>query len=387
MATVLLARQMLTPLESVGNAVLVIEDGAIAAAGSRDAVSLPANARVVDLGDSILTPGLIDIHLHGGAGHDVMEGSEEALACVEQLLVCHGVTSYCPTTVTAPLDDTMESLEKLAAAVQKAQRTRAPERAQPVGIHLEGPFLSHARAGVHPPNYLQRASVEIFREMWNASAGQIRMLTIAPELEGALGLIAHAAGRGVCVSIGHTNADETEAAAGIQAGARHVTHTFNAMRRMEHRDPGVLGVVLTNDELTADIIADGLHVEPTVVDLFLRAKGLDRAVLITDAVSATGMPDGKYRLGSFEVQVHDGRCESHGKLAGSLLTLDRAVRNVMRFARLSFQDCIRLATMNPARVLGLQERKGVLKAGADADIAVFSPTGEVRRTIVRGMVH
>jgi N-acetylglucosamine-6-phosphate deacetylase len=155
---------------------------------------------------------------------------------------------------------------------------------------------------------------------------------------------------------------------------------------MEHRDPGVLGVVLTDDSITADIIVDGLHVEPEVVDLFLRTKGLDRAVLISDALSATGMPDGTYRLGMFEVQVRDGRCESHGKLAGSVLTLDQAIGNVMRFARLSFQDGLRLATLNPARVLGIENRKGVLKPGADADIAVFTPEGTVRQTIVRGMV-
>jgi N-acetylglucosamine-6-phosphate deacetylase len=387
MAIVLLARQMLTPLSAVANAVLVLEDGVIVAAGSRDDISLPPNARVVDLGDSLLTPGLIDIHMHGGAGRDVMEGSDDALASIERQLVRHGVTGYCPTTVTAPLEDTMESLGKLAAAVQWAQVAAEEDRAQPLGIHLEGPFLSHARPGVHPPSYLQRASMAIFREMWEAAAGEIRLLTMAPELEGALPLISEATARGVCVSMGHTNADAAEAAAGMQAGARHVTHTFNAMRRMEHRNPGVLGVVLTNDAITADIIVDGLHVEPCIVDLFLRAKGLDRAVLITDAVSATGMPDGSYRLGSFEVQVRDGRCESHGKLAGSVLTMDRALRNVMSFARLTFQDSIRLATINPARVLGLQQRKGVLKAGADADITVFSPLGEVRQTIVRGLIQ
>ena len=212
------------------------------------------------------------------------------------------------------------------------------------------------------------------------------MLTIAPELERALEVISSATRRGICVSIGHSNADLPQATAGVKAGARHATHTFNAMRRMTHRDSGVLGEILTNNSLTADIIADGMHVEPSVVDLFVRVKGLDRAVLITDAISATGMPDGTYRLGSFEVQVRDGRCESYGKLAGSVLTMDRALKNVMSFARLSFQDSVRLATVNPARVLGVEGRKGVLRAGADADVAVFLPSGEVRRTIVRGMV-
>jgi N-acetylglucosamine-6-phosphate deacetylase len=191
----------------------------------------------------------------------------------------------------------------------------------------------------------------------------------------------------VCVSIGHSNADFAQADAGVKAGARHATHTFNAMRRLDHRDSGLLGVVLTDDTLTADIIADGVHVDPVMVDLFLRAKGPGEAVLITDAISATGMPDGTYRLGAFEVQVQNGRCESHGKLAGSVLTLDRAICNVMQFAKVSFQAAVRMASLNPARVLGIEQRKGVLQAGADADISVFSPAGEVRQTIVGGQVN
>jgi N-acetylglucosamine-6-phosphate deacetylase len=382
--TALLARQLLTPLVRVDDAVLVIDEGIIAAVGARADISLPSNARVVDFGDAILTPGLIDIHIHGGAGYDVMDSSDDGMAAIERLMPLHGVTSYCPTTVTAPLEQTLTALEKLAAAVEEGKTRPNHDRAQPLGIHLEGPFLSHARRGVHPSIDLQRVSTASFDTMWNAAAGKVSMLTIAPELNGALELITMAASRGVCVSIGHTNADLTQTSAGVQAGARHATHTFNAMRRMTHRDPGVLGELLTNNAVTADIIVDGLHVDPAVVELFMRVKGMDRAVLITDAISATGMPDGLYRLGSFEVQVRDGRCESYGKLAGSVLTLDVALRNVMKFARLTFQDSLRLATINPARVLHLENQKGVLKPGSDADIAVFSPNGEVRRTIVRG---
>lgn len=384
--TVLSARQMFTPLESVEDAALVIEDGFIVSAGPREAIEVPTSARVIDFGDAILTPGLIDIHVHGGAGRDVMEGSDEALGCVERLIAHHGVTSYCPTTVTAPMDTTLASLEKLAAAVKREKTNGHADRAQPLGIHLEGPFLSHARRGVHPSKDLQSASVRIFAPILEAAGGTISLLTIAPELSGALEIIAHAAGRGIRVSLGHTNADAAQAQAGIKAGARHATHTFNAMRRIEHRNTGVVGVILTEDSMTADIIADGVHLEPAMVEIFVRAKGLDRAVLISDATSATGMPDGVYHLGSFEVEVKDGRCQAYGKLAGSVLTMDRAVRNVMSFARLSFQDSVRLATLNPACVVGMEDRKGTLKPGADADVTVFTPNGEVRQTIVCGMV-
>ncbi|MGA3318048.1 MAG: N-acetylglucosamine-6-phosphate deacetylase [Candidatus Korobacteraceae bacterium] len=389
MSTILLARQLLTPLERIEDAALVMDRGIIAAVGNRDAVSIPSQERVVDLGDSILTPGLIDMHVHGGAGHDVMEGCDESLAAIERLMVRHGVTSYCPTTVTAPLDQTLKSLEDLARAAERADGDggRDSTRAQPLGIHLEGPFLSHARRGVHPAIYLQPASSEAFNQMWDAAAGRIRVLTIAPELEGALDLIVDASRRGVCVSVGHSNATLVQAIAGIQAGVRHATHTFNAMRRFDHRDPGLLGAILTDRRLTADIIADGIHVAPIVVDLFVRCKGVDGAVLITDGISATGMPDGTYRLGSFEVQVRDNRCESHGKLAGSVLTLDRAVRNMMSFAKVSFQDSIRMATLNPARVLGIEHRKGLLQPGADADVVVFSSAGEVLHTVVGGALN
>ena len=389
MPTVLLARQLLTPLERIADAALVMEDGIIAAVGPREAVTVPAGAQTIDFGDSILAPGMIDIHVHGGAGHDVMEGSSEALEAIERLMARHGVTSYCPTTVTAPMDETLQALVDLAAAMEEREHCGSadPSRARPLGVHLEGPFLSHARRGVHPSMHLQPPSREIFDRMWDAAAGRVRILTIAPELEGALDLISDASRRGVCVSIGHSNATLAQANAGIKAGARHATHTFNAMRRLEHRDAGLLGAILTDRAVTADIIADGIHVEPVVVDLFLRAKGVDGAVLITDGVSATGMPDGTYRLGSFEVEVRDGLCESHGKLAGSVLTLDKAVRNAMAFAKISLQNSIQMATLNPARVLGIEGRKGSLRAGADADIAVFSPGGEVLQTIVGGMLN
>ena len=214
MATVLLARQFLTPLERIEDAALLIEDGIILALGTRDAVSTPANARVVDFGDAVLAPGLIDLHIHGGAGHDVMEGSDESLAAIERMMARHGVTSYCPTTVTAPMDRTLKALEDLGKAAQRAESDGPPDptRARPLGIHLEGPFLSHARRGVHPSLYLQPPSVDLFNQMWDASAGRIRVLTIAPELEGALELIANAARRGVCVSLGHSNATMPQAA-------------------------------------------------------------------------------------------------------------------------------------------------------------------------------
>jgi N-acetylglucosamine-6-phosphate deacetylase len=343
---------------------------------------------VVDFPGGILAPGFIDLHIHGGAGHDVMEAGVDALAPVERLLARHGVSSYFPTTVTAPLDATLSALERMADAIEAAKdvadhSTRATElRSRPWGIHLEGPFISYCRRGVHPPEDLLTPSLGAFERFWQAARGHIRMLTIAPELPGAIEVITEAAKRGVCVSLGHSDAELNAARAGVAAGARHATHTFNAMRPLGHRDPGVLGEVLTDERLSADIIVDGIHVDPAVVELFLKAKGPDAAVLITDATSATGMPDGCYRLGSLEVEVKDGKVMNRGNLAGSVLTMDLAVRNVMKFARWDLQQAVRLATFNPAKVAGLGG--GCLKTSAPADLVVLNAQGEVTKMIIQG---
>jgi N-acetylglucosamine-6-phosphate deacetylase len=228
-------------------------------------------------------------------------------------------------------------------------------------------------------------TTEIFNRFWQAARGHIRLMTIAPEVEGALEVIAEASQRGVCVSLGHSEADLASTRKGVAAGARHATHTFNAMRPLLHRDPGIVGEVLTNQRLTADVIADGIHVDPVVVEVFLKEKGVESAVLITDATAATGMPDGKYRLGALEVEVKDGKCLRDGRLAGSVLTMDRAVRNAMSFAGWNLQQAVRIASANPARVAGAKN-KGVLQPGADADFVVLSAEGEIRATIINGKV-
>jgi N-acetylglucosamine-6-phosphate deacetylase len=379
------ANLLFTPLDRIERPLVLVEDGVIAEVASRAGRDVPGNCRVVDFGDGILAPGFIDIHIHGGGGHDVMEAGADVLPPVERLLAAHGVSSYFPTTVTAPMDATLAALARLADAIEAAEKSSPGElRARPLGIHLEGPFISHKRRGVHPPENLLAPSVAAFDRFWQAARGHIRVLTIAPELPGAVEVIAEASARGVCVSLGHSDADLDAARAGFAAGARHATHTFNSMRPLDHRGPGILGEVLTDARLSADIIADGIHLDPVIVELFLKAKGPDAAVLITDATAATGMPDGRYRLGSLEVEVKDGRCMAGGKLAGSVLTMDRAVRNVVQFARWDLQQAVRLATANPARVAGVKQG-GVLEAGATADLVVLSPSGEVRKTVVRGV--
>ncbi len=388
---VLSANLLYTPQHEIQNPLVFIEDGLITDVSSRAQREIPKNATESDLtrdfADAILAPGFVDIHMHGGAGLDVMRASAAELPRLNKFLTTHGVTGYFPTTVAAPLDQTCAALGRFADVIEAAQASRGNNgdavQAFPLGIHMEGPFLSHKRRGVHPAENLLEPTLEIFEQLWQAARGHVSMMTIAPELPGALEVIAEATRRKVCVSIGHSDAVIKAARAGVQAGARHATHTFNAMRPLDHRDPGIVGEVLTDGQLTADIIADGIHVAPEVVQLFLQAKGKENSVLITDAISATGMPDGTYQLGPIQVSVKQGRCTMDGKLAGSVLTMDRAVRNVTRFAGWSLQDAVQAATLNPARAVGLKQC-GVVAPGAEANLVLMTPAGEVMKTMVRG---
>ena len=379
----LTAKALLTPLERIEHPIVMVEGKSIAKVTSQSETQIPPGAKHVDYGDCVLTPGLVDIHIHGSAGHDVMQPDEQGLRRMEEFLAKRGITSYYPTTVAAPLDATLRSLEWMANSIESAQLNSV--RAQALGIHLEGPFLSHIRRGVHLPENLLQPSIATFDKFWEAARGHIRVMTIAPELVGAVELIAEANRRGVCVSVGHSDADLATTRAAVAAGARHATHTFNAMRPLDHRAPGILGEVLSNPKVTADVIADGIHVHPTVVRFLLEAKGEQGAVLITDAMSAAGMPDGPYKLGGMDVEVKDGRVTREGSLAGSVLTLDRAVRNVMEFAGWDLRPAIRIGTINPAQVAGAKG-KGQIQAGADADLLALSENGEVRATMVKGQI-
>lgn len=383
MRTLLSAGSVITPTVAIPDAAVLVEDGRVVSVGPR--ASFEAPAQTFEFPDALLAPGLVDIHIHGAAGYDTMHLTGEGALAMGRLLASRGVTSYVPTTVTASEADTLPALDGLARCLA----SRAPGEidqpvAQPLGVHLEGPFISLARRGVHPPQHIQDASLAILNRYIEAAQGTVAIITIAPEIPGAIEMVRNASARGIVCSIGHSNAEYDEAQAAIDAGARHATHTFNAMRPIEHRSPGVTGAVLTDRRLYADIIADGLHVLPPMVDLFLRCKGVERAVLISDAISATGMPAGNYLLGDFDVQVEGLRCDCHGKLAGSVLTLDYAVRNVMQFAGWTLQNAVRIATLNPAQLLGLEHRKGQLIPGADADLVVLSQQGDVLRTFIGG---
>ena len=375
------ASRLYTPRVEVRRPVVMVESGTIVEIASQEERPVPP-CRRIDLGEATLAPGYVDIHVHGGAGCDVMDRDLGGLRAMEAHLARHGVSGYLATTMTAPLDRILQALERLAKAITM-RGTAGEKRARPLGIHLEGPFLNRARRGVHPEAEILAPSARTFVKMWEASEGQVRLITLAPEVEGAAEVIAEAAKRNVKVSAGHSDATLEAERAAVRLGVRHATHAFNAMPPLGHRDPGMLGEVLTNAAVSADIIADGIHVDAAVVRMFLALKGADKAVLISDGIAATGMPDGRYHLGQVEVDVREGRCTAGGRLAGSVLTLDRAVQNVMRFAEWTLQDAVRLATGNAAAAAGLG-MCGRLEAGVPADMVALGPDGEVRGMVLGG---
>jgi N-acetylglucosamine-6-phosphate deacetylase len=381
MTTLLTARRLITADATLEYPRIAIHpDGTIASIESGDPVAE----------ETTLTAAFFDIHVHGAAGHDAMEATSDALARIGGFLAAKGVAHYLATTVTAPIDPTLHALEGIADAIDAAEPIDETPVARPVGIHLEGPFISHAKRGVHPPADIQPPSIPLFERMRQAARGHIRLMTIAPETPGALDLIEYATRKGTHISLGHSDATAEQTRPAIAAGASSATHTFNAMRRLDHREPGIAGVVLDTQALYAELICDGIHVAPEFVRLWLRAKGEDRAILVTDGVSATGMPNGNYFLGELEVTVVDARCLSTidlargvETLAGSVLTMDRAVANLRRFTGASLASAVHLASRNPARMLGL-DHLAQIAVGRPANFNLFSADGSLQQTILHG---
>jgi N-acetylglucosamine-6-phosphate deacetylase len=388
-STVLTARRLYDGSRLHDHPIVVLDGARIASISTRAAGAIPAGARILDFPEATLAPSFFDIHIHGAAGHDAMEATPEALAAIGAFLASRGTARFLATTVTAPVDATLRAVAGLARIIgrQGNQATDiATAAAIPLGIHLEGPFLSHAKRGVQPAEHLLAPDIALFDRLCDAAEGHVRLITLAPELPGAPELAAHATARGVRVSLGHSNATAAETRAAIAAGARSATHTFNAMRPLDHREPGILGTVLTDDSVYAELICDGIHSMPEIARLWWRAKGPNRAILVTDAMSAAGMPDGEYRLGGLTVQVANGRAMCDGVLAGSVLTLDRALSNFLAFTGATLEQGLRLLTGNPAALTGFEAEAGSLAPGSPANLVAVSPDGHLAASFVNGIL-
>lgn len=385
----IMAGTIYTPTEEIRGGVILIEGQRISKVGTREQVKIPPNTPIVDNQDRIVAPGFIDLHIHGAAGRDLMEGTIEAVSAVSSFLARHGTTAFVATTVTASLERTLQAAKGLGEIIRSLQGAHvAADRlpgAHPIGIHFEGPFLNVKKRGAHPASQIQKPSVEVAARIIDSAGGTARIFTLAPELEGALAVLEYARSKGMKIGIGHSNATFEEAERAITAGATHVVHVYNAMRPFTHRDSGIIGAALIDDRVSAELICDGVHVEPTAVSLLVKAKGLDKMLLVTDSLSGAGMPDGNYRLGNFTVHVAGGVCRTvEGNLAGSTVTLDAAVRNLAAYTGIPYQRCLVAATLNPARLLGLEKQKGVIAAGSDADLVVLDKNYFVTQTYVAG---
>jgi N-acetylglucosamine-6-phosphate deacetylase len=366
------ARKLVTSDGEIDYPVVSVEDGLILEVAPGEPNS----------SDETLSAPFLDVHVHGACTHDFMASTLREIDAVGQFLARHGVGHYLPTTVTSPLDLTLRALETLADAIEAGAASQQP-KALPVGIHLEGPFVSHIKRGVHPAACILEPSVALFDRFQQAARGHIRLMTLAPELPNALELIEHATRAGVRVTMGHSNATAAETRAAISAGATSSTHLFNAMRPLDHREIGIVGAILDRDEVYAEAICDGVHVDPAIVRLWLKAKGEHKAILVTDGMSATGMPDGTYMLGDFPVEVRGGVCLAGKTLAGSVLTMDKAVENLRAFTGSSLAVAVRLASRNPAAMLNLPHLAAV-EPGQPANFNIFDETGTRTGSYFRG---
>jgi N-acetylglucosamine-6-phosphate deacetylase len=367
-----------TPRQVIPDGVALVEDGIIAAVGRRGSVIRLAEAQVIDGQGLVLAPGMIDLQLNGAFGCD-FTGDPASIWAVAARLPCYGVTAFLPTVITSPLEGVTSAMEAF-----RRRPHAEPVGAIPLGLHLEGPIINPAKKGAHNPAYIRQPQVDSARE-WTLQNG-VRLVTLAPELPGGLELAAQLLAAGVVVSAGHSLASYEQARTAFDLGVRYGTHLFNAMPALDHRQPGLVGALLEDSRTVAGLIADGIHVHPAMVALAWQARGSRGLNLVTDAISALGMPEGQYQVGGLTVTVDavSARLQD-GTLAGSILTLDQAMRNLMAFSGASLAEVLPVVTSTPARLLGL-ERKGRIAPGYDADLVLLSLAGRVYLTVVGGKI-
>lgn len=331
----------------------------------------------------VVVPGFIDEHVHGAAGSDAMDGTMEDLGKIANALASEGTTAFLATTMT----QSPENITKALKAV-KAYRELSPESgAEILGVHLEGPFISKDFVGAQPIEYLAKPSVEVFKKYQDASGDCVRIVTLAPEVEGSTELIKYLVSQNIVASIGHTNATYVDVKKAVEVGATNLTHTYNAMKPLHHREVGTVGSGFLFDELNCECICDGIHVSGPAIQLLHKNKPADKMTLITDAMRAKHMPDGVSELGGQVVIVKNGEARlENGILAGSVLKMNNAVKNVMKFLNLPLEEVVKLASQNPAKNLGVFDQMGSIKEGKRADFVILDKDLNVVQTVRNGKV-
>lgn len=381
----LLYGNVLTPAGLIQDGVLAIAGEKIVYAGK--ATGLPAelqqnDPQVLKHPDGYIIPGFIDIHVHGGNSEDFMDSSKEVLDKITSFHSSQGTTAMLATTMTAPKAD----IDRVLQEVQNYRNQEMPYT-RLEGVHLEGPFISPKWPGAQNPEHIVLANIEWLEEWVSKYPGLVRQVTLAPEREGALEAVKWLNSHDIVAALGHTDATYDEVEAAVEAGLSHGVHTFNAMTGLHHRKPGVVGAMLSDDRLSCEIIADGIHVHPAAMRILARMKPQDKLILITDAMSATGMPDGEYTIGDLPVVVEDGIAtlkSNRNSLAGSTLTMIKGFQLLVREVGLSLEQASLAASTNPAKKIGIHDRTGSLEAGKLADVLLLDHKLELQGVWIQG---
>ena len=369
------------PDREIRNGVILCEEGRIVYAGPGDGISAESGSTIIDGAGMIVMPGFIDTHFHGSGGDDVMAKGVEGLRRISSSVLRFGTTGFLATTIAARHDELMRAINETLAA-----QAAAATGAEILGIHLEGPFINIAFKGAQPEWGIRDPDFDECRQLLEAAKGQVKIMTLAPELPGGMEMIRMLAATGVAPSLGHSTADYDTALAAIEAGATRATHLYNAMSGVHHRKPGLAAACLNEPGIQAELICDGVHVHPRMAALAWRAKGREGLTLVTDATAAQGHGDGIYTLGDFRIEVRGALCTlmDGQTIAGSVLTMNRAVGNAIAFTGMSLIDAAEMASAAPAKLCGVADRKGRIAPGMDADLALLNADFSVAATIIAG---
>ncbi|MFA5881499.1 MAG: N-acetylglucosamine-6-phosphate deacetylase [Eubacteriales bacterium] len=378
----LLKGHIISPIDSgEGKDILEIDGRSVTFIGPSGTLFPGSEHQIFDFGVNYICPGFINLHVHGSGGVDVMDNSYHALDWMSRALAEGGTTSFLATTMSAPRQELLEVVRTIANT-----GLRGTKGAQVIGAHLEGPFLNPGKKGAHKEEDLRPPDINEFKEYIDAGNGAVKMVTVAPELPDIIPVIKFARSRGVVVSLGHSVASIAQVDEAFAAGLSHVTHAFNAMGGLHHRDLGTTGAIMSMKQLTADVIPDGLHVHPSVIKILVQAKGIDRVCAITDCIRAGGMGNGIFEFGGRKVIVRDGAARlADGTISGSVISMAEAVKTIVEKVGLSLNEAVKMASANPAGILGLNS-KGVLMPGKDADVVVLDRNFRVLMTIVAGKI-
>ena len=379
---IFLGMQILIENEWVNDHAILVEHGVIKAILHEEMLAhhLPARKHYFPK-DYFLIPGLIDLHIHGSSGYDVMDANQEALCTISESLAAEGVTGFLATTMSAKKDYLHHVLATIAA------NRSSVKGAAILGVHLEGPFISTKKLGAQAFSEHTIPDIKFFQSLQTSAANAIKLVTLAPELPGVLPIIKNLDEMGIVVSIGHTHATYAEAKEAIHQGCSYATHLFNAMSGLHQREPGAAGAILLADHVSAELIVDGVHLHPAMVELSLRLKGKERLILVTDAMRAKCLGEGKYDLGGQTVFVQGNKAAlEDGTLAGSVLRMPEAIKNMVHFTQCSLIDAVKMASLNPAKILKLDHRKGSIEINKDADLAILNSSLDVMLTMQEGKI-